>query len=394
MNKFKLIYISSNYLGPVIEGQVYKLLDYYQDTGWFSDVVLLQQYIDKKNLLCVQEVLKNHSFKYKFFKGNQNYPISSYFTKKSLKKILLSEVKDEIYIIHVRDILLCSITVDLLSSVNAPLNLLCEFRGSFIDETLYLDRGVYGWLKNRIKIPFYLHHSYKLFNNKRIKFTAVSEKMREYQIEAGVNPTDIYIHPNIVSNKFIFDLNVRNEVRNRLGIKDNQCVVVISSGDDGPWQNDRESIDFFTSKGFIVLNLSKTIIDKNNVINMYIPHDEMPSYLSAGDVAILWREHITLNEVSSPSKFSEFAVMGLYVIHNKSVDVASKFIADNNSGQLVDNIDEIQIDPEKVLNINDRIRRCKLGFKRFSVQNNSISYYNKYCDIIKLTMNNLPDSYY
>lgn len=382
MNKIKLIYVSTKYSGPVIEGQVYKLLDYYQDTGWFSDIVLIQQFRDKENLLCVQEVLKKHSFRCKFFKGNQNYPITSSITKKSLKKVLLSELKDEPYIIHVRDILLCSITAKILSSVNAPLNLLCEFRGSFIDETLYLDRGVSGWIKNSIKIPFYRYQSHKLFNNNKIKFTAVSSKMRDYQIEAGVNPHNIDIHPNIVSDKFIFDINVRNEVRKKLGIKDNQCVVVISSGDDGLWQNDRERIDFFTSKGCIVLNLSKTKIEKDNVINMYISHDEMPSYLSAGDVAILWREHIILNKVSSPSKFSEFAVMGLYVIHNKSVDIASNFIADNNCGLLVDSIEEISIDFEKVFNTNERIRRCRLGFEKFSVQKISESYYNTYCNII------------
>ena len=105
----------------------------------------------------------------------------------------------------------------------------------------------------------------------------------------------------------------------------------------------------------------------------------MPKYLSAADVAVLWRDDIPLNNVACPSKFGEFVTMGLYVIHNGTVDIAKNFIEDNDAGIIVKTPEEITIDRSR-LGAEPRKNRCNAGYKMFSVECIAKSYISHYCN--------------
>lgn len=76
---------------------------------------------------------------------------------------------------------------------------------------------------------------------------------------------------------------------------------------------------------------------------MFVPFEKMPQYLSAADVAVLWRENNVVNNVASPSKFSEFAAMGLYIIHNGSVELAIDYIKKTKAGCVIHDITDVSI---------------------------------------------------
>ena len=99
------------------------------------------------------------------------------------------------------------------------------------------------------------------------------------------------------------------------------------------WQN-TDVLNKLAEKGFKVLNLSKKNISHKNVINRFNSYNEMPYYLNAADVAIIWRDESVVNKVASPVKFSEFVCCGLPVISNRSVDMISEYITRNESGLL------------------------------------------------------------
>lgn len=376
MAKKRLIYVSSPYTGAVVEGQVYELLEYYKQQDWFEDVLLLQSYASDEDRHKGEETLEKFTFRKKFFWMNPYYPFFYKKSVKNLSKVLESEVDDN-SVFHVRSGIFAAYVRDSLPPQFKRLMILDEFRGFLSDELQYIGkRSIKTRILNYFRKKHIIFCNRKMQSDERILYSAVSPKLREIEVrEEKFNFAMISVHPNIAATYFKYDKESRLAIRKELGISDDKILVATSSGESGAWQKDLDIIDTLIAKGYFVLNLSKNIIDKANVISRFVPHKEMPAYLSACDAALLWRDNVALNNVASPSKYSEFACMGLYVIHNKSVDLVTRFISDNNCGLLVDSPDEIVIDLN-VLSEEERLGRCKFGLSKFSIDNIARDYYN------------------
>ena len=115
------------------------------------------------------------------------------------------------------------------------------------------------------------------------------------------------------------------QIRKELKLSDEDVLIVYSSGGTASWQNDR-IVTILAEKGLKVLNLSRKNIPHKNIFNKFANYSEMPVYLNAADIAIIWRDKSTVNKVASPVKFSEFICCGLPVISNYSVDMISEYI--------------------------------------------------------------------
>ncbi len=375
MDKKKLIYVSSPYTGAVVEGQVYELLEYYKQQDWFEDVLLLQSYSTEDDRNKGEKILEKFSFRRKYFWMNPYYP---FFYKKSVKS-LREVLNDEVVVntvFHVRGSIYAQYVREALPNRYKKTLILDEFRGLSSDELRYTSNASFierlkKWVKKR--------HFENLFNkmqgDEKIVYTAVSPLLREIESkDDGFDINKITVHPNVAATYFKYNKQERSRIRKELGVTDDQILIVTSSGESGAWQKDLDILDELTSKGFVVLNLSKKQIDKPNVISRFIPHKEMAGYLSACDAAMLWRDDVPLNNVASPSKYSEFACMGLYVVHNKTVDIATKFIKDNNCGLLVDKTDEINLKKE-LFSEEVRVKRSHAGLNVFSIEVIAESYY-------------------
>jgi hypothetical protein len=376
MARKKLIYVSSPYSGAVVEGQVYELLEYYKQQNWFDDVLLLQSYTGEEDLQKGVRILEKFSFRKKFFWMNPYYPFFYKKSVKSLKNVLEEEVFDNT-VFHVRAGIYGRYVRSALPFELKHLLILVEFRGLMTNEITYTQRmSIVERLKNLIKRSHIKHCNRIMQSDDRIIYTAVSPKLRDIEAkEEGFDNNCISIHPNIAASYFKYNKKDRSLVRGQLGIADNQILIVTSSGESGAWQKDLDIIDHLLSKGYVVLNLSKRVINKPNVISRFVTHNEMPAYLSASDAAILWRDDVPLNNVACPSKYSEFAVMGLYVIHNKTVDIVTRFINDNDCGALVDNPEKISLN-EDLFSEEARTKRCEVGCKVFSIEQIAKSYYS------------------
>jgi len=375
MGKKKLIYVSSPYTGAVVEGQVYELLEYYKRMDWFEEVLLLQIYSTETDRTKAEEILAKFSFRHKFFWQNPYYPHLYRKSIQAQKKALEGEVSENT-VFHVRGGSRALYLREALPPQYRQLLILDEFRGLSSSEFDYtVGSGVVERIKTFVK-KRHTNRCYSLMHqDKYMLYTAVSPLLREIESkEDGFDINRISVHPNIASADFKFNLEKRIEIRKRLGVSEGQILVVTSSGESGAWQKDLDIIGTLTSKGYIVLNLSQKTIDLPNVISRFVPHKEMPDYLSACDAALLWRDDVPLNNVACPSKYGEFAVMGLYVIHNKTVDIVTRFIQDNNCGLLVDSPEDIAI-PHNLFNGQERLRRSKAGYGLFSIEEVARSYY-------------------
>lgn len=378
MKKIKLIYVCTDNIGPVLEGQVYNLLEYLQQFDVFREIVILQQYSSHEILEKVQEALQKYGFRKVYFKANLRNPSKYFETCKNLKAVLASEMTED-SVIHVRSNLMSPIVRRALPKAYKDAYILTEFRGLTIDEIKMVNKGswVYDLYVNLIKVPYAKWLTRRLYNDKLLHITAVSPNFKEIIEKEGVPQECICVHPNIVSPDFVFNEAYRNEIRKQYGIPNDKKVAILSSGVGNAWQGDEIVIDRLLDLGFVIFNLGKNKTKREGVINGFYPRSEMPKYLSAADVAVLWREDIPLNNVACPSKFGEFVTMGLYVIHNGTVDIAKHFIEDNDAGIIVNAPEEIKIDMSK-LDLEVRKNRCAVGYNMFSVECIAKSYISHY----------------
>ncbi len=116
-----------------------------------------------------------------------------------------------------------------------------------------------------------------------------------------------------------------------------------------------------------MLNLSKKKIEHKNIINKFVSYSEMPFYLNAADVAIIWREKSIVNKVASPVKFGEYVCCGLPVIANESVDMIKEYIKKNSCGLLINSLDDIDINSLNRLKQINRQAIAETGLSNFGI---------------------------
>ena len=137
------------------------------------------------------------------------------------------------------------------------------------------------------------------------------------------------------------------------------------------------------SKGFKILNLSKVNVDHPNVITKYVKYEEVSGYMSAADVALIFREKNIVNKVASPVKFSEYLCSGLPVISNKNVDVIEQCIENTGYGLLIDSMDNITLEAVDKLCAISRNKISEYGRLLFGIESVAERYLKIYNEMIK-----------
>lgn len=381
----KLIYVAGEDVS-VLESQVLELLSYYIGILKY-DVFLIQGYHSESE----HDSLKTKLSKYPMIpviwvKIPKNRP---YYYKKQIDifhKALLSIPFYEEAVIHTRCEHFGVIFKMLLKKYILTNPLLIDVRGIDYEEQKYVIRNdrYLRRLKVLCGLPFTLYSYKKLYNTPmdNVYLTFVSLKMVEYINKRYPHCShQMFVNMNIAGRQFNYSEDKRKEIRQKYNIKDDELLAICSTGGGDVWQRDSLIIKNLLQKGIKVINLAKKDPLIDGCITTTVPFKEMPAYLSAGDIAVLWRDDTFMNQSASPSKFSEFAVMGLYVIHNKSVYVAEKYIRENNAGILVDNIESLQSIDFSIT--HNRKERCEAGKNSFSIDSIGLSYDNIYKTMIR-----------
>lgn len=381
MNKNSIVYIS---LGDVsvYESQVLELLRYYAQRKNIH-VILVQGYSSSKEKKRLEKKISNYPELLCDMIWYRTYPAYLFFEPLhlfSIKKALSSIANIDQYTIHVRSEFCGYLVQKVISKIKFSNKIIVDIRGVVLEELYYKlafnKSNIRRFLISR-QIKYWKKFYDYFFSQKdsRLIISSVSSEINCYikkKYPSCAYP--LMIHPNIAGEQFIYNEENRYKIRETLGIPLDARVAICATGSNASWQKDEETIETLTKQGIYVINLSKHTVDIPRCITMTIPFTQMPSYLSAADIAVLWREENFINWSASPSKLSEFAAMGLWIIHNKHVANAVEYIRSTGAGILVDTIEEIQTGSYN----NNRESRLRSGQQYFSVQAIAESYISTY----------------
>ena len=193
------------------------------------------------------------------------------------------------------------------------------------------------------------------------------------------------------SNEEFPSKNELNNLRNNLGIKDNE-IVFIYSGSSADWQSlnlvDDFMLDCFqnnpNSKLIILANIKIEELSifnkhKEKIIHQWVKPNEVMKYLYASDYGILIREHSKTNEVASPTKFAEYLDAGLSVLISDKIGDFSTFVKKNNCGEII--FEENKAYKFEPISYAKKVSNNKLSHEHFS-KDNFIKEYKKIVDIL------------
>jgi hypothetical protein len=386
----KLIYINPQD-SSVMEAQVISLLNYFQDKKTFKEVLLLQGIRNKHEKKKVKNKLASFNGKITYFKTYPNYFWFDYLNFFFLKKILKKHQQLDIdTIIHTRGEKYGVYIAKYFKFSGLPQNLLVDIRGASIEEykNYYRINPYLKWLKIRNTICIY-----KTLIKLNVNVTVVSIAFQNYLIgQFDFKRSKVCVHPNISNNHFTFNKEKREVLRKEIGFGKDEIIAIMASGGSASWQKDVTIINKLLKTGVKVINLSRLPINIPGVINKYVAFNDMPSYLSASDIGILWRDKNMVNEVASPSKFSEFACNGLFVVHNGTVGIAKEYIEQSGFGIIIESEDSITYSKIMVSQNIDRKNASKIGLSYFGVDSIAMGYFETYKKILQTNNYNRSES--
>lgn len=379
MDKFGVIYVSSGDVS-VYESQVLELLKYFILHKKLN-VMLMQGYSSKDEKMKLERKISNYPVlagRILWYRSYPAYPAFESLHLHSIKKAFLSIPNVNQYVVHVRAEFTGYLVQKAIRRLGCVNKIVIDFRAVVLEELRYKlsSSSVRGLRKMLILLQKkYWKRFYNSFFSARdcnLVISSVSSAINEYIRERYPQcPYPLTVHPNIAGIQFVYSEVERARVRQELGIPEDALVAICATGSNAIWQKDGETIETLIKRGVTVINLSNNKLDIKGCITTKIPFAQMPAYLSAADMAVLWREHDFINWSASPSKLSEFAAMGLYIIHNKSIANAVHYIEATGAGYLVDNVSDIHWGD--YLN-SCRSERVASGLQFFSVETIAESY--------------------
>ena len=372
----RLIYVASGDVS-VYESQVLELLDYYKRCN--IEVFLLQGYADEAEKNTIIKKVAKYSIPVVWAK---KCPIYSIYSKQVIHNFYNALIKIPDFdksMIQIRSEYYGWIFKKLTEKYQLSLPFLVDIRGVVLEEIRFKLECHRGYRKLLLSLQErYMKQCYDyLFkqDDNPILISSVSEKINDYIREHYPQcKYQLSSHPNISGNQFEYSLEKREAVRKEYGIASDEVLVVCATGGNSLWQQDFHVIQRLLDLGIRVINLSRKDYGIKGCITTTVPFSKMPDMLSAADAAVLWREDTFINQSASPSKFSEFASMGLYVIHNGSVKVATDYIHKTRIGCIVKSVDDISEEIITDIKQINRMEAYRQGRKAFGVENVGMSY--------------------
>lgn len=236
------------------------------------------------------------------------------------------------------------------------LPVLWDCRGDSVDELKYATEKY----SSSVRALLYLLLMPKQIINRRVsgKYSdacvCVSAALRE--LLQSINPqlSTTVIPCPVPINKFYFSAEQRLKTRSAFGIRDDE-VLFIYSGSMTGYQAIGEFIWYY--KKLLKLSNSRLIIatvdmDKakhifrdvmsDKIIITTVSYDEMNGLYCAADYALMARLPRPLNYVASPTKFGEYCLTGLTVIHNDSIKQVSEFSKNLENGLCLDDLPSVK----------------------------------------------------
>lgn len=370
----KLIYIAYGNVS-VFDSQVVSLLNWYAEIGVLDEIILILgiDYLSTPNMGKIIDL--NKKVEVKIFKQYPQYFLIERLTIFSIFKTLKEINNIEKYVIHVRNDVLAHYSYKALNNLGMKTNrMISDVRGAGIEQLLEFSNKNKLILSLKKKQRKQVDKSLSRINN----ISVVSESLKDYIIKKIGNKVNIKVNSCLSNDSFKYNEFERKLIRTELNINDGDFLMVLSTGGNNAWQNTEETIQSLSNKKYKILNLSKSKVEHDLVINKFVSYNEMFKYLSAADAAIIWREQSVTNKVASPVKFSEYICCGLPVLTNESVDLITNYIETNDCGKILNYLDSIDDNMLEGIKSLDRTSISIKGQEDFGVNTIANQYLKFY----------------
>ena len=359
------------------------------DSAFNSQVIALLNEINNKNVFEKMYLLlgdPNESIKrpqqlasninFITFKKYPDYPLFSNLTVQSIKKsIKQSSINIEKTIFHTRSELAAYLLAKAFPNTS---KILADIRGTVPEEV-----NLYYHNTNILLRKYKYYYLNKVRRNvcEQKSFSVVSDALKNYLVQkySIKNKAKCYVNSCIADSNFKFNFDNRNEIRKELGLENNDVLFVFSTGGGAAWQSEDVVVKALSNKGYKILMLGKKQYNQTNIISKFVNYSEVPKYLNAADIAVIWRNNDIVNKVESPIKFSEYVACGLPVIANDSVELITDYIHQNNAGLIINNFAKLEIEDIVKLTKIDRTQIAQKAITIFGVE----AITNRYLEIYK-----------
>ena len=370
-----LVYINSG-ISSVFASQVADLLKTLSTNDLFQKVILLCGVSNEQAQEKVLKELSGSNVKAIFFKQYPNYPFFNLIQNNEIAKAIESIELEGNTVFHIRGEVLALKARKAISRFNnhSLQSVLVDIRGANKEELIeFTDLSP---SKLRLKL---LNNQWAIKKLKKYGgVTAVSSNLKKYVTRISNRPAEsVAVIPCLAGKKFEYSHEQRVHYRKKLELPDSTPLLIFSSGGSAKWQK-QDDLAVLAKKNWKLLNLSKKVIDHPNVINRFVPYEEVPAYLSAADVAIIFRAKSIVNDVASPVKFSEYINVGLPVIADHNVGAIRDYISSTGHGALVNDVNDVTTELINSLKHIDRSAISELGKHHYGIQHISQKYIKEY----------------
>ncbi len=346
----KIVFIVTEPLDPVVFSQVLLLSEQVKKHGLDAAVVFLLQTQAYKAYKANTTALRQYkTVESVFFCPYQNRFIGRLFALTCLLKVRLANWKAAL-IFHCRGDRAAQFGNDFKGLLKANIAIIADFRGDLVAEVKNNPPFIERILKTE---PGLLTHSDGcLFVSNHLK--QVIEARSGY-----VQGKSAVFYCAADETKFAFNEQERHRIRQQHDLGDSP--VVIYSGSIGRWHcfekvlalslllvQSNKNIKFI----FLVndpQNAQKELASENHtqlrdhVTLLNVQPNEVPAYLSAGDVALLLRRPDPINASASPVKFAEYVLNGLKIVMSAAIFDYAKLTASQDLGWVVNDLSEDEL---------------------------------------------------
>ncbi|MBF0186788.1 MAG: hypothetical protein HQL50_02560 [Magnetococcales bacterium] len=209
--------------------------------------------------------------------------------------------------------------------------------------------------------------------------TTVSQPLQTYlEQQYDLPSTTTTVIPCVAGPGFRHNPERRAIMRKHLGISETEPVILFSTGGEDQWQCLDTITRFLGRLGARGIVLARKKLDHPAILSRFVPYAEVPGYLDAADIGLLWRDDHVVNRVASPIKFGEYLCSGLPVLANGTVLSVRQRIVSDDVGQVLSDPDDLTTTRFQQLLAMKRTRIAAVGEKHYAMQSVVQHYHTLY----------------
>lgn len=315
-----------------------------------------------------------------------------------LRRALAIALRRRPDIVHGRSYLPTAVS-DVVASVVPRAKLVFDCRGMLGDE--FVDAG--HWTTDRLEYRLLKRYEARAFRRAE-GVVVLTNSLKQWIAERGWlgAQTRVEVIPCCVDlEAFRFDAGTRARTRAELGLSDK--VVVVYSGSLGSWYRDSDIARFAgivkkkTSKPVAFMLLTASPSDalvalllaqgfhQDEIIVRRVAPNDMPGYLSAGDMAISFIKSCFSKKGSSPTKVAEYLACGLPVVLNGDIGDQQELAEERDACVVPRSFqtDDLEQAAERMLALSERplghrVAQCRaVAASRFDLEHIGVTRYQR-----------------